>query len=109
GTHRRERLQHLHELSGFQCAGSDRLRYLGETQTFDGRTKQGREITRDERPRDDCLHRFIAADKSPRSDRAVRASHAQTSVLTQLVDALRTLSSPQIAGAADNDERKLSR
>src|SRR5262249_37278207 len=99
----------LHELSGLQGAGSDRLGHLGETQTFDGRTKQSREIARDERPRDYRLHRFIATDKSPRSDRAVRASHAQTSVVTQLVDALRPLSSAQIAGAADDDERKRSR
>src|SRR5215469_12042712 len=49
GRHWHEPLQHLHEPSGFQRAGGDRLRHLAETQTFDSRTKQGGEIARDER------------------------------------------------------------
>src|SRR5215472_16021331 len=109
GRHWHEPLQHLHEPSGFQRAGGDRLRHLAESQTFDSRTKQGGEIARDERPRDDRLHRFIPADKSPRSDRAVRPSHAQTGVLMQVVDTLRLRSSPQILRAADDYEWKRPR
>ena len=55
--HRRERLQHLHELSRSQRAGGDRLGYLRKTHTFDGRAKHSRNVAGDERARYGNLNR----------------------------------------------------
>jgi hypothetical protein len=59
-----------------------------------------------ERSGDDYLDRLVAVDKGPGCDRPVRTAQAQAGVLTQIVDALRPLTSAQIIEAANDDKRK---
>jgi hypothetical protein len=49
--HRRERPQHAHEFSRCHGAGGNRLWYLRQTHTFDGRPEHSGNIVGDERAR----------------------------------------------------------